>query len=153
MPVMSASHLSAPTNPYQRNIVIERISTFLKDKDFTAFAGLGVSGLTVASMLSFVMNKGLVIIRKQSDRHHASPYDIEGLDGTGNVVNKVLIVDDLIASGNTMRQAIESLNNFCNKWRMKVDIKGIVLYHGHENDVGDEYMDIPVIFACDYNTP
>jgi hypothetical protein len=71
---------------------------------FDAIAFTGVSGAMVAPILALKWQKGLLLVRKPNEKNHSSML-VEGME----VAKSYLIVDDLIASGDTARRIIAAL--------------------------------------------
>ena len=74
--------------------------------NFKAMACRGVSGLMFTSILSYQMNKGLVVVRKRGESSH-SCLDVEGCFPTGR--GQWVIVDDFISSGETVAEIIKKM--------------------------------------------
>lgn len=68
-----------------------------------AFAGCGMSGIIVASKLAYATKRELIAVRKANVSSHASE-KVEGVIGSNYV-----FVDDFVASGNTLRHTIHSI--------------------------------------------
>lgn len=68
--------------------------------DFIAFRG--TSGALLSGPLSLNLNKRLVNVRKR-DGSHGFPIE-------GDIVGKFIIIDDFIASGDTMREIFKKLD-------------------------------------------
>lgn len=102
--------------------------------DFDAIAFTGMSGALIAPLVAQRLQKGLLMVRKTGDGSH-SGYIVEGgLDCT-----KFIIIDDLIMSGNTIRNLLEKVKTVC----PNATCSGIILYHEEANDYDFENR-IPV---------
>lgn len=80
----------------------EAIETAIRDLtphlgEFDAIAFRGMSGALIAPEIARRLNKGLIMVRKQTEDSHSS-YKAEGLLGC-----RYVIVDDMIASGDTVK--------------------------------------------------
>ena len=115
--------------------LIKYMAKVIKDSKlkFDTIAVRGVSGLMIGPILTYVLNKHLLIIRKRGEKSH-SLYRVEG-----NVnARRVLIVDDFVATGDTVDDIIENINIYVNKGddRPKdappVEFVGIACYRNHE---------------------
>lgn len=71
-----------------------------------AFLGRGVSGITLASIFSERYQKDLMVSRKDTENTHGY-HCVEGYSRDIDYC----FVDDFIASGNTLRQAISSVHD------------------------------------------
>jgi hypothetical protein len=100
---------------------------------FDTFVGTGLSGTLSAPVLARAMRKNFVIVRKDSDQTH----DVERV--LGNMGERFVIVDDLIASGDTWRAIIDELGYWRDHrsagddWSGPLpafEFVGIYLYHG-----------------------
>ena len=69
----------------------------LKDIDFDSIAVRGISGIGFGSVLSYSMNKKLIIVRKDRKNSHGY-FDVEASEDC----NKFLIVDDFTSTGTTV---------------------------------------------------
>lgn len=101
---------------------------------FDAIAFTGMSGALIAPLVAQRLQKELLLVRKAGDGSH-SGYIVEGgLDCT-----KFIIIDDLIMSGNTIRNLLEKVKTVC----PNATCSGIILYHEEANDYDFENR-IPV---------
>ena len=99
-----------------------RILTPISDT-FNAIAFRGVSGAVIAPILAWEMDKCLIPIRKSGE--HAHSYVSAELDACQGMKElKVLIVDDFIASGATIRAIVESIGLH----RKDAGIAGVYFY-------------------------
>ena len=118
---MHSDHLKNIFDPIERDKQLEKIRPQLVVADgvypFDGFLGTGVSG-HMASILSFSCDKGLAILRSGRDPSHSS-LNLEYSLG----VQKVVIVDDLVNTGETLRRLMKKA---CDNG---LDVEGIVLYN------------------------
>lgn len=75
----------------------------IKDQ-FDAIAVRGVSGLLSGPILALALNKGLIVVRKDKEPRHSHNM-VEGDKSAA----KYVIVDDLIDSGETVKEIIENV--------------------------------------------
>lgn len=98
-------------DPLGLKLCVEDFLKRYKDVDFDLIAGIDSRGFVLAGALAYETNKGLVLVRKKGKlppETESEQYDLEyGTDeieiskGAIEKGNKVLIVDDLIATGGT----------------------------------------------------
>ena len=90
--------------------VIRRTVKLLRDKNikFDTIAVKGNSGMLIGPSLAMEMNKSLLIIRKPAERNHS----YNKVEGWGHN-QRILILDDFIASGKTIESMIKSINDYC----------------------------------------
>lgn len=131
--ILSTDYLTSVLNQEKRRLIINHIQNFLQKNEvqFDSFVGRGVSGISIASMLSFVMDKGLITVRKDDDGSHSS-HKVEGVDILGE--NRLIIIDDLVCSGTTIKEIISKVTYCCENNRhmgrpLKCKILGAILYH------------------------
>ncbi|MEM4274647.1 MAG: adenine phosphoribosyltransferase [Candidatus Nitrosocaldaceae archaeon] len=97
--------------------VIDRFYEEYKDKSIDIVVGIESRGFIFAAALALKLNKGMVMVRKQGKLPgdtSSKSYDIEYGNATMEIQrasikknDKVLIVDDLIATGGTAKAAAE----------------------------------------------
>jgi len=94
--------------------------TELHNIEFDTIAFRGVSGALLAPILAYKMEKELCIIRKPDMTTHSTEKNFEGF-----VESKAyIIVDDLVASGDTVMQIIKQMYDH----NPKSKFKGLYLY-------------------------
>jgi len=71
--------------------------------EFDAIAVSGYSMALVGSTIAFKMKKNLVLVRKPSESRY-SPLDAEGITG-----QKIVFIDDCIASGSTFKRVADKI--------------------------------------------
>lgn len=100
--------------------------------DFDSIAVCGISGLLVGAPLAVETGKNLVIVRKPNEPTRtmeqaaslgASMVDF-GVCGSGDN-RKILLLDDHIASGTTLKFMVSSINRQC----ANPIFSGVLLYH------------------------
>jgi len=77
--------------------------------DYDTIAVRGVSGLTVGSILAHMLQKHLIIVRKDGESSHGKP--VEGV-----VNSRYIIVDDFEVSGNTVNVINEGAAKLRGTW-------------------------------------
>ena len=95
-----ASYLSKVFNRKEQDKAISDIKKLIKEKElvFDGFIVTGISGITMGSILSRILRKDLVIVRKADDGTHSS-YKVENYKHG----KRYIFLDDLIASGTTYK--------------------------------------------------
>ena len=90
----------------RHKIIIKAVTSLRKMIDgFDSIVCCGTSGLLVAPEVASILEKNLVVVRKQNDKSY-SPFLIEGV-----VPHRYIIVDDLICSGSTVRHIKRCFSN------------------------------------------
>lgn len=99
------SYLFKALEPKERKLTVERAVETLRDVQFDAFVGTGLSGAVIGGIVAAAMDKPLVLIRKPHDQGYGKTHgqEIEGRDYTG-LYKRFLFIDDLIDSGDTLRR-------------------------------------------------
>lgn len=114
--------------------LIRYISKTLKQSklEFDTIAVRGMSGALIGPILAYVLNKHLIVIRKDGENTHSS-YKVEG-----NVnARKVLIVDDFVSTGETVQEIIDKIETYVNQSYSRpedappVEFVGIACYRNH----------------------
>lgn len=97
--IQGASHTCHVLNHKIRNkIIISAICDLRKISDqFDSIACCGVSGLMVVPQIAELLNKHIVVVRKEGERCY-SEFRTEGV-----APFRYIIVDDLICSGSTVK--------------------------------------------------
>lgn len=106
-------------NPKAIQYIAEILANYIENKKIDYIVGIESRGFIFASLLSFQMHKGLVMLRKANKLPgpvYVEAYDLEyGQDVLTMQIDaiepdsKVLIVDDLLATGGTVKTAIKLL--------------------------------------------
>lgn len=112
----------------QRSKIISKVVNNLKRlKSEYAIACCGMSGMLIAPEVAGRLNKPLWIVRKKENSH--AYYKVEGKRLQVNYI----IIDDQIASGNTIRYIIKNINH---SMKCAKKLKKIILYasDGHDYD-------------------
>ncbi|MFH0925824.1 MAG: adenine phosphoribosyltransferase [bacterium] len=100
--------------------VVDTIGERYKEKKIDAVLGIEARGFIIASALAYKLGAGLVIVRKPGKlpyKTHNTTYQLEyGTDGLEihqdavKTDDRVLIVDDVLATGGTITAAIDLVN-------------------------------------------
>ena len=95
--------------------IVDQLVKRYQDKDIDIIAGVESRGFLFASVLSYALNKPLVVIRKKGKLPHITvsyTYELEYGEDTIEIHedsipkgSKVLVVDDLLATGGTAEAA------------------------------------------------
>ena len=103
------------SNPEGFSEVIEEFVRRYKDVKIDKIAAIESRGFIVAAPLAYILNVGLVLIRKPGklpsktiDQNYELEYGTDKIEVHADAINKgdkVLIVDDLIATGGTSEAA------------------------------------------------
>ena len=95
--IQGASHTCHVLNHKIRNkIIIKAVCDLRKiSKDFDSIACCGVSGLMVVPQIAEILNKNILVVRKDERRY--SDFTTEGV-----APFRYVVVDDLICSGTTI---------------------------------------------------
>ena len=101
--------------------VIDTFSDHFKDFDFDKIAGVEARGFVFASALAYKMNKGLILIRKPGklpaetfSQKYELEYGADALEMHKDAVEpgeKIVVIDDLIATGGTVKAACKLIEN------------------------------------------
>lgn len=107
--IQGCDHTSILLNHKKRNEIINNAIKDIKEAklSFDTIACSGVSGMLVAPRISEILNKNIMIIRKENERRY-SPFQYEGV-----VPSRYIIVDDLICSGKTIRHILKTIREDC----------------------------------------
>jgi orotate phosphoribosyltransferase len=87
------------------NAYINIINNEIKKKGFDVIAGIPTAGLTYATVVAYELEKPLVYVRKEV-KAHGLEKRIEGMINPGS---NVLLLDDLITTGDSLISAAESI--------------------------------------------
>lgn len=105
--------------------LMEELYERVKDLDFDYIAGIEARGFLIGAPLALRMNKGFIPIRKKGKLPGAvvrAEYDLEYGSNTLEMHadafepgNKILIIDDLLATGGTVAASIEMIEKLQGK--------------------------------------
>ena len=102
--IQGCSHTSRVLSHKYRNQAIMSTYASLKkyDGSYDAIACCGTSGLMVVPQIAELLNKNIVVVRKNTDGY--SDFMVEGAS-----TRQYIIIDDLICSGSTVRHIIKNI--------------------------------------------
>lgn len=102
--IQGCSHTSRILSHKYRNKMIMTTYQHLKkyDGSYDAIACCGTSGLMVVPQIAELLNKNIVVVRKQIDGY--SDFLVEGA-----CTRQYIIIDDLICSGGTVEHIIKNI--------------------------------------------
>lgn len=97
--------------------VIDRLAELFKDTQIDVVAGIDARGFILASALAYKLQTGLIIIRKKNKlpppvvvQDYALEYAVNTIEMRADSVKagqKILVADDVLATGGTMRAACD----------------------------------------------
>ena len=87
------------------NFYTEQITNQIGLKNFDRIAGVPIAGIPFASQIAYTLKKPFLYVRKGL-RRHGRQRRVEGILVSGD---KVLLVDDLVTTGLTLRKAAEAI--------------------------------------------
>ena len=96
-------HTRIVLNHKNRNQIVMNTIKGLRDYDFDSIVCCGTSGLIVAPQVCEILNKEIVVVRKEHEKRY-SPFVIEGILGS-----RFVFLDDLVCSGTTLRYVLKNL--------------------------------------------
>ncbi len=133
--VFYPSRLKKSANTISRQVLKDN-----KQFNYCAIACIGLSGVSMGTVVSYLTGIPLLVIRKPKENHHGT-YDLEYSNYHVKPGN-YCIVDDLIDSGTTINNIKEKINKEGNFTLCK-----IYLYHPLEWNKEDNYKGTPVFRA------
>ncbi|MEM3383626.1 MAG: orotate phosphoribosyltransferase [Nitrososphaerales archaeon] len=89
------------------DIFIDAIKNMVNLDRIDAISGIPTAGLTYSTVIAYKLEKPLLYVRKEL-REHGTQKRVEGLLRPGW---RVLIIDDLITTGNSILKAAEAIRN------------------------------------------
>ena len=106
---------TAIKEPKVYKAIIDSLAKLVKDLDFDYIAAIESRGYIIGAPLAYKLNKGLIIIRKPGKlpaevvrEDYSLEYGVDSLEMHKDAVkkgDKVLVVDDLLATGGTTKAA------------------------------------------------
>lgn len=127
-------------SPYLKDIldnvrlkkIISHLTKIIKRKvgldNFDAIMYRGMSGAGVATTIGYLLNKPLIMVRKETNSCHSHAL-IEG----AIKANRVIIIDDCISTGNTLATMVRDFFDFCKKEEYETSLKvvAVLLYNDY----------------------
>lgn len=105
--------------------IIEEARATLANVKYDTIVCTGVSGMSVAPVLSYLFEKNLLVVRKSDDSSTHSMNYVEGTLG-----KRWLFVDDFVASGHTARFVNQQVSKFAAEHKYGTKRVGIYSYGG-----------------------
>jgi len=104
-----ATYFRCALNRDMRHVVVNEAVNRLKKVEFDYLAVRGCSGLIMGGLLSHLLDKEVIIVRKEGEQSHAfSPVSVpSNLRENG----KYIILDDFVASGNTLKEIVKVVSD------------------------------------------
>ena len=96
-------HTRLVLNHNNRTMMVMNTIKDLREYDFDSIVCCGTSGLIIAPQVCEILNKEIVIVRKDHEKRY-SPFVIEGILGS-----RFVFLDDLVCSGATLRYVIKNI--------------------------------------------
>lgn len=111
--IQGASHTCRVLNHRARNkIIIKAVCNLRKiANEFDSIVCCGISGLMVVPQIAELLDKHIVVIRKDNDKCY-SEFPMEGVTPF-----RYVIVDDLVCSGDTIKHMMSTIYEDCPKAR------------------------------------
>jgi len=111
------------TNLYNEKFIAIAKKT-LKNVDFDTMVGIGLSGVLTVAKLSEPLKKYALYLRKDANSTHSLSYE------EGSIGNKWILIDDLIASGETLKVVCERVKNILAEHKHESKFVGAYIYQG-----------------------
>ena len=121
---MHANYLSRLT-PKNFAATLRQAEKYIK-KEFpncNMLSGMGLSGAMIVPALAAKMGLSWAIVRKNDRSHSSLKVEISNMPDGGA---RIVIVDDLIFSGGTVKAVIRQMKSYCRPW--SCEFVGGVLY-------------------------
>ena len=106
-PMFRSSYCEGGIRNDSRKTIVDFLVTILRNVKFDVIACRGVSGLAVAPIVSHILNKPLIIIRKQGDGSHSG----SSYEGCYNF-KSYIVIDDFISTGGTIMEIRKVVKTF-----------------------------------------
>ena len=127
---MHASYLSRLT-PKRFPATLRQASKYIRQNfpSCNLLVGRGLSGAMVVPALAARMGLEWAMVRKADRSHSKLKVEISGMPADGA---RIVIVDDLICSGNTVKEIIKQMKSYTRPW--SCEFLGGALYEDRSND-------------------
>jgi orotate phosphoribosyltransferase len=146
--MISSPYLKEPLSGQQLSGLVERAVKLLEKNNaqFDSIAVRGVSGLLFGPALAARMGKNIIVVRKDAEM---SPHGHSGCRVEGDIETKAYIVaDDLICSGDTIREVIKQIYAWQSKYkkgRIIGECVGVLCYKDGMGQYNvDKFEDVPI---------
>ncbi len=104
-----------------------KIEHLREEIGFDAIACCGSSGMMAAAVLSVALGVPVIYVRKANEKSHGSSVEANSV---GQSISRYLIVDDFVASGNTLDRIVSGIEKFADDHRMlRPECVGAFLYN------------------------
>ncbi len=124
--ICATSHIRDLLDPEKQLLIVDecchRIEKNFQDCEYIAVTGL--SGIIIGSQVAALVNKRLIVVRKDKDSIHRS-YDLEGVPFKHDF--SYIILDDFIDRGETINNIRNKVEK-CIYSNSKATLTGILLY-------------------------
>lgn len=115
-----------------------------RDDEFDAIACTGVSGSLIGPTIAYLMGKRLAVVRKDTDMLENNSHACVRVEHNLHDGDRVVLIDDLIASGRTLIGIADALEALDTKQeydgytatRFKISVVGYYLYRDHRYESG-----------------
>ena len=97
-----------PSDPEAYALAVEAYKSAVREigeKNFDVVAGVATAGVTISSVLAFLLKKPMVYVRKE-EKGHGLGRLVEGAVRPGW---RALVIDDLVTTGGSIVSAVEAL--------------------------------------------
>jgi hypothetical protein len=126
-----SSYLASAFEPALFKRTADIMCKCLKTLHFDAIAFRGMSGSLFAPLVAYRLGKKMVMVRKDGDGNHSGM-----LTEGWRMVDRIVIIDDLICTGNTIQSLVRSLNlsrRDTQRDKEPVKIAGAFFYHEYNS--------------------
>jgi len=133
-----ASYLSDALCPVQRKVrvewVVEKVNEIRSSHKIHALVVRGVSGMAIGTIVSYLTDLPLMILRKGTDSCHSSANVEANFSIRNDETLNLVVIDDLISTGDTMHAICREVEteilrlNRENEAKLSFQFVGILLY-------------------------
>lgn len=109
---LSSYHVYGSFDKAKRKTIVSRVVKELRDVDFDAFAVRGVSGLIMAPIVAYLLDKHVIVVRKPKTEEYSHASQLVEVPITEG---KYIVFDDFTGSGATAREIMERVRLACPK--------------------------------------
>lgn len=112
------------------SIIVNIIQEELKDDDYTTIMGIAINGIPYAAFISDILGKELAVYKPALDPVKGGQFssNFSGVEG-----KKIIIIDDVLSTGNTLRGAVEEIERIGGK----VVLVCVLMNKTQKNEVSD----------------